>query len=140
MVRLTDFDLIKILRENSKITNVELAKIFGVTETAIRKRIRRLESEKIIKRFTIEVDLKKLGYEVHTLIGLDTSPDKLIPLLEKLKNTEEIVSLYTSSGDHMILVECWFKNMNELTKFVKKLENMDGVTRICPAILLDKIK
>lgn len=133
-------ELITILKQDSRKTHVDLAKIFGVTETAIRKRIKKLESQGIIKRFTIEVDLKKLGFEIHTLIGLDTSPEKLINVLEKLKNMDEVVSLYSSSGDHMILIESWFKNMNELSEFVKKLNRIDGVVKICPAILLEKIK
>lgn len=140
MVRLTDFDLIKQLLQDSRRTCVELAKTFGVTEAAIRKRIKKLESKKIIKRFTIEVDLKKLGFEVQALIGLDASPEKLIQVLEELQKMEEIVSLYTSSGDHMILIECWFKNMSQLSGFVRKLENMNGVIRVCPAIILEKIK
>lgn len=140
MVRLTNIDLIKELLVDSRRSYVELAKRFGVTEAAIRKRIKKLESEKIIKRFTIEVDLKKLGFEIHTLIGLDASPEKLVQVLEELQSMEEVAGLYTSSGDHMILMECWFKNMNQLSEFVKRLEKLDGVTRICPAIILEKIK
>lgn len=140
MVRITDLELLKALREDSRRTHVELARIFGVTEAAIRKRIKKLESEKIIKRFTIEVDLRKLGFEVHALIGIDTSPEKLIELLEGLRNMEEVVSLYTSTGDHMILIESWFKNIYELSEFVKYLNNIEGVVRVCPAILLEKVK
>ncbi|MCF8885500.1 MAG: Lrp/AsnC family transcriptional regulator [Nitrososphaerota archaeon] len=140
MVRFTDLELIQELLRNSRRTYVELAKTFGVTEAAIRKRIKKLESENIIKRFTIEVDLKKLGFEVHALIGLDSSPEKLIQTLEELQNMKEVVSLYTSSGDHMILIECWFRNMKQLSDFIKKLEKIDGVTKICPAIILEKIK
>ena len=71
---------------------------------------------------------------------MDTKPESFIPVLEKLKKIEEIASLYSSSGDHMILMECWFKNSEELANFVKFLESMEGVTRVCPAIILEKIK
>jgi Lrp/AsnC family transcriptional regulator for asnA, asnC and gidA len=40
----------------------------------------------------------------------------------------------------MILIESWLKNSKELTKFVKKIGAMEGVTRICPAIILEKVK
>ncbi|MEM0274986.1 MAG: Lrp/AsnC ligand binding domain-containing protein, partial [Nitrososphaerota archaeon] len=69
-----------------------------------------------------------------------SSPEKLIQTLEELQNMKEVVSLYTSSGDHMILIECWFRNMKQLSDFIKKLEKIDGVTKICPAIILEKIK
>jgi len=140
MVRFTDLELIKALREDSSRSHAELARIFGVTEAAIRKRIRKLQSEGVIKTFTLEVDVRKLGFDVHALIGLDASPEKLIKVLEDLKCMDEVISLYVSSGDHMVLIECWFKDTEELSSFVKKLNNIDGVVKICPAILLEKIK
>jgi hypothetical protein len=40
----------------------------------------------------------------------------------------------------MFLVECWFENSKKLTKFIKKLNMIKGITKICPAIILEKIK
>lgn len=77
---------------------------------------------------------------VRQQLGLDTKPENYIQTLEKLKEMEEVVSLYTSTGDHMLLIECWLKDSEELTKLVKKLGAIEGVTKICPAILLEKIK
>ena len=57
MVRISNLELLRILKENSRIPFVKIAKIFGVSETAVRKRIRKLEKEGIIKKYTIEVNL-----------------------------------------------------------------------------------
>lgn len=140
MARISNLELLKLLRENARITFVELARRFSVSETAIRKRIRRLEEQGIIKKYTVEVDPRKLGFEIDVLIGIDTKPEDYIQTLEKLKRMKEVISLYSSSGDHMILVECWFKNSEELAEFMKKLDAMKGVIKICPAIILEKIK
>ncbi len=140
MVRVSNLEILKILRENSRIPTIKIAKMLGVSETAVRKRIKRMEREGIIRRYTIEIDPKKIGFKVNTLIGLDTRPENYIQTLEKLKEMEEVVSLYTSTGDHMLLIECWLKDSEELTKLVKKLGAIEGVTKICPAILLEKIK
>ncbi|HEX69183.1 transcriptional regulator [Candidatus Bathyarchaeota archaeon ex4484_231] len=140
MVRISNIDIIRILQENSRIPYLEIAKTLGVSETAIRKRIRKLEEEGIIRKYTIEVDHKKLGFEINTLIGIDTKPENYLTVLETLKNMEDVKSLYSASGDHMILIECWFQNSKQLTKFCRKLQEINGVTRICPAIILEKIK
>jgi len=140
MVRISDIKIIHLLKENSRTPFVKIAKILGVSETAIRKRVRKLEREGVIRKYTIEVDLKKLGFKVNVLIGIDTKPEYYISTLEKLKGMEEVMSLYSASGDHMILAECWFKNSEELTKFIKTLEMFRGITKICPAIILEKIK
>ncbi|RLF99561.1 MAG: transcriptional regulator, partial [Thaumarchaeota archaeon] len=135
-----DFELIKLLMKNSRTPYVKLGELLGVSETAIRKRIRKLEEDGVIRRYTIEVDPKKLGFKVNALIGLDTVSERFIAVIEELKAMEEVLGLYSASGDHMILLECWFKDSDELARFVKRLESIRGVTRVCPAIILEKLK
>ena len=140
MVRITNLELIRVLKEDARRPYVDLARIFGVSEAAVRKRIRRLEEEGVIRKYTVVVDLRRLGYGVHVLIGLDASPEKFLSVVEELKKLDEVINLYTSTGDHMMLAECWFKDSQELSEFVKKLNNLDGVIRVCPAIILENIK
>ncbi len=140
MVRISNLELIKLLKENSRTSFVKLAEHFKVSETAIRKRVKKLEREGVIKKYTIEVDPRKIGFEINALIGIDTKPENYISTLEELKKMQEVISMYSASGDHMILVECWFKDSEELARFIKKLGEIKGVIRICPAIILEKIK
>ena len=140
MVRISDKKLIQILLENSRTPYVEIAKKLGVSETAVRKRIRKLEQLGIIKKYTVEVDLRRLGYQVKAIIGVDTAPECYISTIEKLKNMDEVVSLYSASGDHMIIAECWFKSSDDLAAFIKTLEKMKGIIKICPAVILEKTK
>ena len=129
-----------MLMENSRISFVDLAKHFNVSETAVRKRIRKLEEEGIVRKYTIDADPKKIGFNIDALIGIDTRPENYMSVIEELKNMEEVINLCSSSGDHMILIECWFGNSKELAVFMKRLESMEGVTRTCPAIIMEKIK
>jgi len=117
--------------ENSRRPYVELARLLGITEAAIRKRIRKLEREGVIRGYTIDVDPKKLGYEIVCFLGLDIAPESYM---------DEVVKLYSTSGDHNILAECWFRSLDELNKFIKELESLPGLIRACPAIVLQRLK
>ncbi len=140
MVRISNLEILNILESNSRATFVDIAKKLGVTDTAVRKRIKRMEDLGIIKKYTVDVNPRKLGFQVDTLIGIDTEPEYYISMIEKLKNLEKVKSLYSSTGDHMIMMRCWFKSSQELTEFIKKLESTRGITRVCPAIILERIK
>jgi len=70
--------------ENSRTPIMKIAEKLGVSETAIRKRIRKMEKNGIIKKYTVEIDPRKLGYNVIALIGLDTTPEKLITTIDRL--------------------------------------------------------
>jgi len=47
---------------------------------------------------------------VLAIIGLDVEPEHLLKVMEELESKEEVVRLYLTSGDHMLIVECWFEN------------------------------
>lgn len=140
MVRISNLKILSILRKNARTPYVKIAKQLNVSETAVRKKIKQLEKQGIIKRYTIEIDLKKIGFEVSALVGVDTKPESYLQVIEKLKEMKEVVSLYPSTGDHMIMFECWFKKMRNLKSFIRRLRKIEGITKICPAIILDKIK
>lgn len=140
MVRFSNLELINLLKENSRISYVKLAKKFGVSETAVRKRIKLLEKEKVIRKYTIDADYRKMNLNVHALIGVDATPQDYISVMEGLKRIGLISSLYTSTGDHMLMIECWLNDSAALAGFVKKLQAIKGVTKVCPAIMLEKIR
>lgn len=119
---------------------VEIARKLGVSETAVRKRLQKLEELGIIKKYTIEVDPRKIGFNIVALIGIDTTPEAYVKVIDTLKNDDRIVKMYSSSGDHMLLLEVWFRNSEEMTRFVKRLNNIEGVTRVCPAIIIERLK
>ncbi len=140
MVRISELEILKLLRKNARMSFVEMSKKLGVTEAAVRKKIKRMEKEGIILGYTVFANPKKIGYEIDALIGIDTTPEKMMSVMRILKKNSDVINMYASSGDHMLMIECWFKNHDELAKFINYLENLDGVTRVCPATILEKLK
>ncbi|OYT64634.1 transcriptional regulator [Candidatus Bathyarchaeota archaeon ex4484_205] len=140
MVRISDIEIIEMLMENARMPYVRIAEKLGVSEAAVRKRVKKLEEKGVILKYGIEVDIKKLGFEVLTIIGMDVEPQYFLKAIDSLKRMKEVIKLYTSSGDHMLLMECWFKSSEELNSFVRRLEKIEGTKRICPAIIIERIK
>lgn len=138
-MRISNIDLIRELEKNSREPFTEIARKFNVSEAAIRKRIKKLLQLGII-RFSVEVNYKKIGYNNLAIVGLDAKPEYFISVLEMLKKDRDIKELYSSTGDHMIMVKVVFKSSRELNTFIKKLERNKAITKVCPAIILERIK
>ena len=139
MVRISNFHLLELLEENARISYTDLAKKFKVSETAIRKRIKELEKKGIIKKYKAEINYPKLGF-ANSIIGIDVKPEKFLYLLETLKKIKKVKSLMISSGDHQLLIEVSFDNSEDLRKFIKSIEKIEGVLKVCPSIILERIK
>lgn len=138
--KVSNIEIIKQLIRDGRKSYVDIAEELDVTETAIRKRVRRMEKEGIIINYSIEIDPRKLGYGIKALIGIDTTPQKYTAVTQKLKSTKEVLKLYSSTGDHMIMMECWFRDDEKLHEFVEQLETINGIVDICPTIITDTIK
>lgn len=142
MVRISEKDtmIIERLMRDGRIPYTQLARELGVTEAAVRKRIRKLEEMGVIRGYKAVVDPKKIGYNVVALIGFDVEPEVYVSVIERVKKMEEVKRMFSTTGDHMIMVEGWFENADDMMSFVKRLENIPGVSRVCPAILVEEIK
>jgi Lrp/AsnC family transcriptional regulator for asnA, asnC and gidA len=125
---------------NSRQSFVDIARELNVTETAVRKRVRRMENQGIIERYSIDINPKKLGFGMRVLVGIDTDAPRYISIIQQLKKMDESLRIYSSSGDHDIMVEVWMKDDVELDKFIMKLKNIKGVREICPAIIKEILK
>lgn len=137
-----DKKIIELLKENAKITNTKIAKELNISEANVRRRIKILEEKKIILGYKVILNLKKLG-EKEVIIGLDVSAENLIKIIDYLKKIKKeekkIREIYLSYGDHDIIIIFSYSDQEELNEFIKKIEKLEGIKRICPAVLVETI-
>ena len=132
--------LLNILIRNSRTPVTHMAPILKMTETAVRKRIKKLEDRGIIKAYTALVDPYFAGFKSVSIVGVDTMPGKLLSVFEKIKKISQVRYSALTTGDHMIIFEVWCKESEDLSKLIKTVEKMEGVTKICPAIFLRRVE
>ncbi len=136
-----DRKILKLLQEDARLPFLEIAKKLKVSESTIRKRVQALKEKGVIKRFTIEIDPAKIGLNTVAIVGIDVDPPKLLEVAQKLCEFKEIRCVATSTGDHMIMTEIWTEDGRELTRLIsEKIGPIEGVKKICPAIILERLK
>ena len=136
-----DQKILKLLQEDGRLPFLEIAQKLKLSESTIRKRVQALKERGVIKRFTVEVDPAKMGLNTVAIVGIDVDPPKLLEVAQKLCEFKEIRSVATSTGDHMIMTEIWTKDGRELTRLIsEKIGPIEGVKKICPAIILERLK
>ncbi|MCW4005998.1 MAG: Lrp/AsnC family transcriptional regulator [Candidatus Bathyarchaeota archaeon] len=137
----TDKKILQILEQDGRTSFSEIAKKLRLSESGIRKRVSALQETGAIKKFTINIDPTKMGYNSISIVGVDVEPPLLLEAAKKLCEFKEIHYVATSTGDHMIMTEIWAKDGLELTTILsEKIGTIPGVKKICPAIILEKFK
>jgi len=135
-----DRKIIEILLNNGRATFTEMAKKIGITEAAIRKRVKRLEEIGVLKKYTAVVDNKLLGYSILGLVGVDAESDKLLKIANTIAENDWAKKVWITTGDHMIMIEIWAKDNREFMSIIEEIGKLDGVSKVCPAIVLETIK
>ncbi|MGM0511054.1 MAG: Lrp/AsnC family transcriptional regulator [Thermoplasmatota archaeon] len=141
MVKIDDTDkkILELLEQNSRMHYTEIAEKLDVSEATVRNRVRCMEENDIIKKYTIDINPRDIGYNIVTMLGIDVEPQNLLEAVGKIREVDQVRWAAKSSGDHMIMAELWTENAEELSEIIsEKIGKIEGVRDMKPAILLEK--
>lgn len=135
-----DEEILSLLSRDGRVPYRELAKKLRVSEGTIYNRVRGLEEQALIERYTIKPDHEKLGFELAAIFGVRIKAGKLEILEEKVSKIPSVLAVYDITGDYDAMVIAKFRNRNELNRFVKYLLSMPEVERSYTFFVLNTIK
>jgi len=129
-----DKEIIRILKRNARASYVDIGKKIGLSEGAVRKRVKALLDSGVIRRFTIKVGLTE-GAEAITLISVNPSfpTSDVSELLRKLPNIETI---YEVTGQYDIAVIISALSITEVNECIERIRQIEGVARTNTMIIL----
>lgn len=136
----TDEKIINELLDNSKISFRELAKKLKFSSVTIMNRIKRLEREGIIEKYTSKINYDLLGYDIHVIIDVRVSKGKLFELGEKVAQNPNIYSIYDTTGNFDATLVGKFRSTKTMDTFLKKIQTYDFVERTSTKLILNTIK
>jgi len=130
----TDREIIKILKNDGRATYSNIGKKVGLSEGAVRKRIKALIDSGVIRRFTIKVGLTE-GAEAITLLSVNPSfpTSDVSKILKKFPNVETV---YEITGQYDIAVIISGLNVAEVDECLEKIRRVDGVVNTNTMIVL----
>jgi len=137
-----DMNIIQLLKTNSRMTSSEIGKRVMLSVPAVSERIRKLEHEKIIKRFTIRLDRKKLdmGMLAFVLVRIDTA-EHVPHFQEIVQNSDWILECHHIVGEYDYLLKVAAQNPEKLEIYVSHiLRKTTGVVRTNTIIALASLK
>lgn len=120
----SDIRIMNQLQENSKLTNKELAAAIHLSPTPTFERVKRLEREGYIKKYTAVLDAEKLdcGFVAFCFIKMKQhSYANGIKIMEEVQTIPEIAECYNISGDYDFLLKIYTKDMKSYQKFILKI-------------------
>jgi Lrp/AsnC family transcriptional regulator, regulator for asnA, asnC and gidA len=129
-----DERIISILKINSRQPFVEIAKEVGLSESAIRRRVKNLIDTKIIKRFTVELDNKNRTSAI-TLISV-TSTSDTSTVSTALMSLNGVEVIYEITGQYDIAAIISSSSVAEINRCIDDVRRIEGVSDTNTVIVL----
>ena len=114
-----DDSVVKLLERNAWQSSEALAKQLHVSSSTIRRRIRRLTQEGVLRAVAI-ADLSKTGVPLTAVLALNVELQGVDAALKTITNFPEVKWVATTTGRFDILALARFHSTDELATFVRK--------------------
>ena len=131
-----EFDkrILEILRMDSRKSFVDIGKELGLSESAIRRRIKNLIDDGSISRFTIEENASKMTSAI-TLLSVASSNDTN-SVASKLQSVPGVQIIYEITGQYDIAVIISANSINEINSSIDDIRRIEGVSSTDTVIIL----
>lgn len=131
-----EFDqrILEILRIDSRKSFVDIGKELGLSESAIRRRIKNLIDDGSISRFTIEENAGKKTSAI-TLLSVGPTTDTN-SVASKLQSITGVKVIYEITGQYDIAVIISANSINEINSSIDDIRKIEGVSDTDTVIIL----
>jgi len=132
-----DEKIIQILQNDSRRSFVEIADQIGLSESAVRRRIKNLTDRGIIKKFTIEMSTPNKTSAI-TLISVNSTADTNL-VSAKLRELTGVETIYEITGQYDIAAIVAAPTISEINQCIDNVRKTDGVADTNTVIILRTI-
>ncbi len=129
-----DKQIIQILKDDGRAGYSDIGKKVGLSEGAVRKRIKTLAESGVIRKFTVKIGVAE-GAEAITLLATNPS----FPTQEVSKRIQEIPNvetIYEVTGEYDIVAVIGGMNVAEVNECIEKIRRVDGIMKTNTMIVL----
>jgi Lrp/AsnC family leucine-responsive transcriptional regulator len=116
-----NIELLRLLRDDPRLSTSELARRVGMSAPAVRERILRLEDTGIIRGYRLELDPAALGYPVAAFVRVRPAPGQLPRLAELARSMAEVVECHRVTGEDCFVLKVHLQSIDELDKVLDRL-------------------
>lgn len=138
-------ELLKLLRESSKVDLDDLAKMFGMSRQEIKEKIAEFERKGVIVKYQALVNWEKTDAEyVSALIDVKVTPERGVgfdDIAERIYRFPEVQSVFLMSGGYDLSVAVEGRSMKEVALFVaERLATLEHVQSTSTHFVLKRYK
>jgi Lrp/AsnC family leucine-responsive transcriptional regulator len=114
----TNAALVLLLQQNPRAPISELARAVGMSAPAIRERVQRLEEERVIRGYRLELDPKALGLPLAAIVRIRPMPGQLQKIAMLAAETPNVTECHRVTGEDCFVMKIHFDAIESLDRIL----------------------
>lgn len=135
-----DVRILSKLRDNARLSNVEIARGLGISEATVRRRIQALEGKGIIQGYSCYLNYHLIENPVKAYVHLTVDAGRRESVVAKICAHNRAIAVYRVTGDHDVLCVMFFIDMSELHEFLDRYLQIEGIRDVRTQIVMSPYK
>ena len=139
-----DFAILQLLQKNARITVKEISDQMHLSTTPVHERIKRMESNGVIKQYATLLDHTKVrkGLMVICYVSLkEHNKNAGVKFIERIHELNEVIECYNISGEFDFMLKVVSEDMNAYYDFhVNKLSQIENMGHVQSVFVMGIIK
>lgn len=137
-----DYQILRILQENAKTNNADIARCLNMAPSAILERVKKLENKQVIKGYYAQLNagilskglLAFIFVKSHDIIGQQA-------VGQQLANLKEVLEVHDIAGDDGYLIKVRTRDTSSLVDLMRhSFSKIEGIISTKTTIVLETIK
>lgn len=132
-----DVLLLSVLVKDARKTLSELAEMLDMSISSVHKRVKKLEKEGIIERYTAILNPDVFDTVTAFLLVSADNPEKIF---NNIKSIDDVVEVYKALGNFNMVIKVRSNDLDRIGEITSKISSMKGVMMVECIVTTKRLK
>lgn len=139
-----DFEILRIVQQDGRISNADLARSINLSPPATHARLKRLEQLGYVRQYVALLDREMAGYDMLCFVSVSLQLHQFEAVEQfraLVQQMPEVLECHHLTGEYDYLLKVVVRSRADLERFVvQQLTPIAGMARILTSLVLSEVK
>ncbi|MBC7419199.1 MAG: Lrp/AsnC family transcriptional regulator [Bdellovibrio sp.] len=132
-----DRKILGLLKQNTRLSFADIGLKVHLSAPAVHARVKKLENQKVISRYTVDLNPDLVGSSLCAFIRIAKSRGTSTALADELQKIKQIEECHSVAGEDCLMIKLRVHSAIELSKILHRIREIEGVDRTVTAVVLE---
>ena len=132
-----DRKILGLLKGDARMQFAEIGKKVGLSAPAVHARVKKMEANGVITRYTVDINPNSVGASLCAFIRIQRNKGLSAAIADAFLKIKQIEECHAVAGEDCLIVKLRVESPIELAKILDEVRSIEGIDRTVTAVVLE---